>query len=352
MATLDYTNFYTNDDDFNLNPNYWDIEDFQPVEFFNTNTEQQNQDKWWENELVSTIGGAFVKSLIGIGGGQQEKDTIRYEADFRNEQTKRRYQYDHETWKLNIRKLQQNYVDLLQSVYDKAERENTIANASDANKVANYIQELQIRNKRQEALNAQYLKSDSIFKNHISFNSQTAQRAREDELTKLEEIKAEAVFDANANLIEQMELTGQMQARATSGNSSQKKASVAAMKYGFNVAMLNASLESAEVSTKRTIEGIELDRSAANLAAYANRMLDPGEELMPIKPFATPRAKFRVPRAIEDFDIGVPPIEGIAWDPSSQISAVNWSTAGDIAGIFSDAFSSSNNQTKQSLGIS
>ena len=62
--------------------------DFNFDEFFNTNTDQPDQESWLKNPLVGIIGGAFVNSMFSYGGGQQDKDTIRYEADFRNEQTK------------------------------------------------------------------------------------------------------------------------------------------------------------------------------------------------------------------------------------------------------------------------
>tara|TARA_R100001594_G_scaffold34867_2_gene63987 strand:+ start:4017 stop:4946 length:930 start_codon:yes stop_codon:yes gene_type:complete len=261
---------------------------------------------------------------------------IQAQADLANEQTEKQYLYDLELWDLNTKKVQKSYIDTLRSIRRLAEKENTIADFSDSVKVANYNQELQIRNKRQEALNAQYERSDSIFKDHISFNSRTAQLAREDELRKIEEIKAEATFDANSSLIEHMELKGKMQAIGVSGNTHQKAASAAAMKYGQNVAMLNASLENAEYSTERTLKEIELDRSAANLSAFASRMLDPGEELMPIKPFATPRTEYELPDPLEDYDFGVPPIPGVYYDPSSQIQAANWSTIGGVAGEVGD----------------
>ena len=278
----------------------------------------------------------FAKGVTNYFTHKANVRNIQAQADLTNDQIEQQYLYDLELWDLNTKKIQKNYIDTLRSIRRLAEKENTIADFSDSVKVANYNQELQIRNKRQEALNAQYERSDSIFKDHISFNSRTAQLAREDELRKIEEIKAEATFDANSSLIEHMELKGKMQAIGVSGNTHQKAASAAAMKYGQNVAMLNASLENAEYSTERTLKEIELDRSAANLSAFASRMLDPGEELMPIKPFATPRTEYELPDPLEDYNFGVPPIPGVYYDPSSQIQAATWQTIGGVAGEVGD----------------
>ena len=106
--------------------------------------------------------------------------------------------------------------------------------------------------------------------------------------------------------------------------------------YGRQVAMINESLESAGRNTRAVLKEIKRDKFSADLAAYAQKMLHPGELPEPIVPFATPMAEFMYPREVLEADYGPAPVLGATMSPSAAHSQV-WGTG--IAGIAGQALS-------------
>ena len=77
------------------------------------------------------------------------------------------------------------------------------------------------------------------------------------------------------------------------------------------------------------------------MAAWAQKMLDPGDLPLPLAPLATPVADYQLPRPLEEFDFGPEPIRGAMRDPSvaAQMAWTNGitsiaSTIGTVATAF------------------
>ena len=88
----------------------------------------------------------------------------------------------------------------------------------------------------------------------------------------------------------------------------------------------------AERNTRSVLSEIARDQEAADMAAWAQKMLDPGELPLPLEPLATPVAEFLLPRPIEEFDFGPQPVRGAIRDPSAAAGQVWGSTITGIAG--------------------
>ena len=156
----------------------------------------------------------------------------------------------------------------------------------------------------------------------------------------MSEIEQEAAYDANEAYIESLMAEGAVRARGTTGRTADKLAATTALQYGSKIAMLNAQMVNASANTDFAIESIGRDRTAADLRAYAAKMLDPGILPMPIEPLPTPQATFMYPRVYEDYDFGPRPVLGAMASPGAAASGVWGSTISSIAGSIGGAFNS------------
>ena len=80
------------------------------------------------------------------------------------------------------------------------------------------------------------------------------------------------------------------------------------------------------------LKEIVRDEESADLAAYAQKMLDPGVLPTPIVPFKTPMAEFVYPRVLGEFDFGPRPVLGGYMSPSAAANQVWGATISGIAG--------------------
>ena len=195
-----------------------------------------------------------------------------------------------------------------------------------------------IRNRQQASNQAQFQRSNEIYADQLTLNEQAHVRGREQELAKLAEIEQEAAYDANEAYIESLMAEGAVRARGTTGRTADKLAATTALQYGSKIAMLNAQMVNAKANTDFAIESIGRDRTAADLRAYAAKMLDPGILPMPIEPLPTPQATFIYPRVYEDYDFGPRPVLGAMMSPGAAASGVWGSTISSIAGSIGGAF--------------
>ena len=131
---------------------------------------------------------------------------------------------------------------------------------------------------------------------------------------------------------------GALRARGVTGRTAEKLAATTALSYGSKISMLNAQMLNASANTDFAIESIGRERTAADLRAYAAKMLDPGILPMPIEPLPTPQATFILPRVYEDYDFGPRPVLGAMASPGAAASGVWGSTISSIAGSIGGAF--------------
>ena len=101
-----------------------------------------------------------IKAQIHAGG--QAAEAAREQARLSNEATDRQYEYDLELYKLNQEKIEADREQAVDNILLQAENENRRADFQDASNLRNYQYQLQIRNREQESLDQQYLKSDVL----------------------------------------------------------------------------------------------------------------------------------------------------------------------------------------------
>ena len=196
----------------------------------------------------------------------------------------------------------------------------------------NYNYSLLIRNKQQESNESQFLRSESIYSDQLDLNSLAAKAGKNDQLNQLQEIESESAFDANDAYLDKLVAEGKMRARGVSGRSAEKATQVTYADLGRQMSLLNESLSSAGWNSIAVLEEISRDHISADLTAYAQKMLDPGQLPMPLIPLATPRADFVLPRALDEYDFGPAPVLGAMASPSAAANQVWGATISGIAG--------------------
>ena len=290
--------------------------------------------------IGAIIGGALISTAGSLIGGSKAAGAAREQANLQNDATQSQLEYDTEAWEMKKDQLLSQRDYLVQEIELKAEQEGKLAGFRDATNLRQYNYDLQIRNKQQASNQQQFQRSNQIYADQLTLNEQAHVRGREQELAKLAELEQEAAYDANEAYIDSLMKEGAIRARGVTGRTAEKLAATTALSYGSKISMLNAQMLNASANTDFAIESIGRERTAADLRAYAAKMLDPGILPMPIEPLPTPQATFILPRVYEDYDFGPKPVLGAMASPGAAASGVWGSTISSIAGSIGGAFNS------------
>ena len=290
--------------------------------------------------IGAIIGGALISTAGSLIGGSKAASAAKEQANLQNDATQRQLEYDTEAWEMKKDQLLAQRDYLVQEVELKAEQEGKLASFRDASNIRQYSYDLQIRNRQQASNQAQFQRSNQIYADQLTLNDMAHVRGFEQEIAKLDEVKQEAAFDANEAYIESLMAEGKVRARGQTGRTADKLAATTALQYGSKIAMLNAQMVNAEANTEFALGSIGRERTAADLRAYAAKMLDPGILPMPIEPLQTPQATFMYPRVYDEYDFGPKPVLGAMASPSAAANAVWGSTISGIAGSIGGAFNS------------
>jgi len=277
------------------------------------------------------VGGAL--SAVGsLWGGSKAASAAAAQAEMQNQAAIRKYSYDIQKWDLDKEMIKANRLHAMEEIRIKARNEGNLADYRDATNKQQYEYQLKIRDAQQASNEAQFQRSDQIYNEQLSLNERSAQTANENEYRQLEEIHTEMAFDKQEAYIESLLSEGKLRARGITGRSAMKGYQSTAADAGRQMAMLNESFSAAGRNTRAVLQEIATDRASADLAAYAQKMLDPGVLPDPLKPLATPRAEFIMPRALGEFDFGPEPVLGAMASPSAAAARVWGSTISSIAG--------------------
>lgn len=288
--------------------------------------------------ITTAVGGAVAGGLLGGSVGAQihatgqAAEAAREQARLSNEATDRQWAYDMDLWDMTKERIIADRTFATEEIATKAQNERTLAEYKDATNLANYGYQLQIRNREQQSLNNQYIRSNNIYGAQTTMNAVSAKAAEEDELRSLQETKAEASFQLQEDRVEQMQAEGRLRARGAAGRSASKVVQATMADHGRHIAMLNESLEAADRNTKSVLKAIQRDKTSADLSAYAARMLDPGVLPDVVAPFQTPLAEYLDPRELTDADFGPRPVPGARVSGSAASSRIWANTITGIAG--------------------
>ena len=271
------------------------------------------------------IAGAAISVVGSVIAGNKQASAARKQAQAHNDGVDRQYGYDMEAWEMNKDRLRQQHSYVTESINVKKRNEDRIANYQDDLQKQRYNYDLMIRDREQASLDAQFLKSSDLYHGQTSLNARTAHNARTAELQKYEELQQEIAFENNDLLIDTIMAEGQVRARGQGGRSTSKLVQSIMADKGRNQAKMAETLLSGARNARSALGEINLDRESADLAAYAQKMLDPGELPGPLKPLPIPRAEFLYPAAPQDYDFGPEPIPG-AYASMSAASDLGWAT--------------------------
>ena len=267
-----------------------------------------------------------VAAIAGIGvnlwGQSKAANAAEKQAEERNEAVQRPYEYDIQKYELDKDKIDADREHALDLYQIRLRNEQNAAKWRDDINNQKYLYDLQIRDRQQSSLDTQFAKSETLYGYQTTLNEQIGDAALEDELIKLREIHAEAAFDVQDQRIEALEAEGTARSLGQSGRSAKKVKQSIAAKFLRNEAMINESLESAGRNARNVIKDISRDKEAANLAAWAKKMLDPGVLPDVVKPIDTPIAEFQEPREVQEFDYGPEPVLGATVSPSAAAGQV------------------------------
>lgn len=270
--------------------------------------------------------GAIISVGAGLIGAHQSAKANKKNAKKQNEATERQFEYDTKAYNMKIDQLKAEHAFRIKETATKRRNDENAAAYQDAINASNYAHQLMIRQREQDSLDAQYAKSNELYAMKTGYNERVAQKAHADELRKLDEIHTETTFDAQQQRIKHLQEEGKIRALGQAGVSVGKTHQAAAASFGYTVAALNEGLESAGLATLSALEDIKNDKFSANLAAYAEKMSDPGELPMPIQPIPSPRTIYDDPAPLMDFHFGPPPVKG-AMVSASAASQAAWGAA-------------------------
>jgi len=282
------------------------------------------------------IAGAIIGGAISAGGaligGSRAASAAAEQAEKQNEATIRRFEYDTAKYDMDRQQIRANRSFAVNEILAKQRNEGRVADFRDAQAAQQYDYNLAIRNSQQASSDAQYERSEEIYGTQMDLNARSAQTAYENEARSLEEIHTERAFNLQTAKLDALVQEGKLRARGVTGRTAMKGYQATAADYGRQVAQLDEAFSAAGRNTRAVMQEIATDKASADLAAYAQRMLDPGDLPMPLQPLATPRAEFVLPRALSEFDFGPEPVLGAMASPSAAANRVWGSTISGIAG--------------------
>tara|TARA_R100001594_G_scaffold102349_2_gene137082 strand:+ start:988 stop:1893 length:906 start_codon:yes stop_codon:yes gene_type:complete len=286
---------------------------------------------------IVSAGISVVGSIIG---GKKASDAAKDQARANNEATERQFEYDKQLYKLNQEKIAADREEALNSILVQSENEQRVADFKDASNLRDYQYSLMIRNREQESLDQQYLKSSVLYNSQIDLNTLSEKTAQDNEYRKYEDIQAEAAFDAEEARIKQLLAEGQWRARGVKGSTSDKATQVTYSDLGRIISQINESQDNAGRMARAVLEEISQDKVSADLAAFAQKMLPPGTLPEPLVPLATPRATFQLPREIGPYDFGPEPVRGAYSSPSAAANKAWGTVLPGIAGSIGSGLTS------------
>ena len=278
--------------------------------------------------------GAGMGMTVGgqIHGGGKAAEAARTEAELRNQAAYRQYGYDMQLWDLNKQKILADRNHAYNEIIIRKANEGKQADFQDASNLQQYNQQLLIRNLEQSSNEQQFEKSEQIYSGQIGLNQESEITARDAEFRALQDIRTEQAFDQEEAYIDSLLNEGKLRARGVTGRSAMKGYQVKAADFGKQIAQLNEAFSGAGRNTQAVLREIATDKASADLAAEAQRMLDPGVLPMPVQPLATPRATWVLPRALGEFDFGPEPVLGAMASPSAAAGKAWGSAIQGIAG--------------------
>ena len=266
-----------------------------------------------------------LQVLSGWDQKKQQKKAKNAEEAF----LKKKYEeYDLPMWNMNKEKLIAQRDEIIRSIELAQKNEKKRAAFQDANNLRNYQHSLKIREMKYQ--NDVMLKQRSDFFTDKAIESGIAQQKQQDF-----ETHQQYAFENEENIVASIIAKGEAAATSQTGRSSVKALQSMIADEGRQVAIMTENIINARKDSRARLNDFLIQQEAG-------RMLEPSRGIAPLKPLPTPVSEYELPRALEEFDFGPQPIQGVS---TMQIP----STLGIIAGAASKGASiMANNYTGKS----
>lgn len=277
------------------------------------------ENNWWQAALA--IGGTIL-------GAYSNKRSADKSAKAQNEYNKRQFEYDTIVTDRTNDKMDADFAYAYEGYEINKRNQKLIAELTDKKNLRRYNYDLQIRNVQQKAQEQAFAKSEKLFHMQTGYNRQAEQDARQRTLIKQHETNQKAAFDNEDSVIQSIQAQGKLAVEGQSGKSSTKAFATISAEKGKIESRLMESLVSSRRNTALTLKEISRDRYGADLAAFANRMLKPGELPMPIEPVKTPITELQAPRPLAEYDYLPDPIMGVKASGGSWLGVASAAATG------------------------
>ena len=268
-----------------------------------------------------------ISSILGGIGGQADTNA-------QNRAIEAQYKQNLQSWQFGKQRLKADSRHSNKQWRLNKQDERTLANYKDTTNLQDWEYKLKIQESEYAFLKQEKAKSDQIYKQQLTFNQMAQAAANEAEYRKLEDSMKELAFQNQDIIIRALQAEGAAAVKGQQGRSAEKGEQAEFAALGRNQAILAESLLSAKADTGAALRKIANDRFGADLAAEANRMLEPPGPIKPPKPLATPvsSAESGKPRKLRRYDFGPRPTKGVM-----ASSAGSW--IGAVGGLASSAAS-------------
>jgi hypothetical protein len=230
----------------------------------------------------------LLSGLFGASEADQARELQQKQINAQYKYNKQKYEYDnqqalreYEFRKQGLKIDKKNEKALINFNY-----QTNLQNAQYQQAIQNYTYESQLR---------QYRKSEQIYKQQLGFNELAAYRAASSEARRMQDVVADQAYQKQDLFLGLLEAEGMQMARGVSGKSVGKGLQSAIAQYGRNQAILADSMLSANKEYQNNLADIRLSKYGADLAADANRMLEPLRLPNVPMPMKQPRSKFQDP---------------------------------------------------------
>jgi len=248
---------------------------------------------------------------LGVIGAIGQKNAADKQANAQNDFNRRQFEYDTILTDNQNEKMDSDYAYAYDGYLINKRNQEEMARLTDEKNLRKYNYDLQIRNAQQKSAEKAYAKSERLYNSQLGYNQQAAAHARERSVIKQQEIKQKAAFDNEDAVVKSIQAQGQLAVLGQSGRSFTKALVNIRAERGRSEAKLAESLMSSRRDFAMTLKEISRDKYGADLAAFANRMIKPGELPMPIEPLATPVPELQAPKELEEHDYLPDPIMGV-----------------------------------------
>ena len=264
---------------------------------------------------VASLGMGVYSAIAGANASQKAQEEA---AAAQNTAIDKEWKFSLQAYKLNKDKILKQYSDTIKKIDLAAKNEQILANYKDANALDSYAYALKIKDLQQLAANNAYQKSEKLYETQLSLNAQAAQYAKETQFAALQEEVAKFAVANNNLIIENLLNSSKAQVKMASGGSKVKANQAFLAAKGAKKALSSdKGLESLQQNALLQLQKLQQDKNAADVSAFAQKLLPPQEIPDPLVPYKTPLSEYQYPDPPSKFDFGPIPQKGVASKPQN-----------------------------------